>query len=39
MEEAMVHEILRILHAQVLVILIVELDLTHRSLNVSNQVH
>ena len=39
MEQAVVHEVLRVLHAQILVILIVELDLAHGCLDIGDQVH
>ena len=39
MEQAVVHEVLCVLHPQILVIFIVELNLAHGGLNVGNQVH
>ena len=39
MEQAVVHEILSILHAQILVILVIELDLAHGGLDVGDEVH
>ena len=39
MEQAVVHEVLRVLHTQILVILVVELDLAHGCLNIGDQVH
>ena len=39
MEQAVVKEVLGVLHAQVGIVLIVQLDLAHRCLDVGDQVH